>query len=541
MRKIIGCSIGNCIHIMGLLKFLEIAKEENFETFFLGSAIEIEELISKIKEINPEIVAISYRLSKEGAKNLFEELKEKIEFEKIKARFILGTTPEISKIVENLGIFEKIFTGGETSEELKIYLNKINVKISEEEYIPDLLKRIEKKYPHPLLRHHFGLPSLEETVKGIRIISEAKVLDIISIAPDQNAQEFFFTPEKMRKELDGAGGVPLRKQEDLKRIKEASMRGNYPLLRCYAGTNNLIKWGEMLKNTIDNAWAAIPIFWYSVLDKRSKRELKEAILENQAAISWHAERNIPVEINESHQWSLRGAPDQVAVAISYISAYNAKKLGVKNYISQYMFNTPNLINGKMDLGKMLAKKTLIESLQDENFNVFNQCRAGLSHFLQNLNMAKGQLSASCVLSLSLKPHIYHVVGYSEAHHTITPEELIESCEIVKGVIKNVLDGFPDFTLDPEVKKRKEELIEEAILLIEGIKKLGNSKEDPLTSPSVLKKAVEIGLLDAPDLKGNKYARGEVKTKIIEGKCVAVDENGNILKEKERIKRILEKI
>lgn len=540
MKKILGCSIGNCVHVMGILRFLEIAEQENFKTYFLGTAVDIEELISKIKEIKPEIVAISYRLTPSCAENLFKELNKKIVEENIKSKFILGTTPQIGKVAENFKIFEKIFTGGETPEEVRGYLNLRKTGDLKEEYPDDLLKRIENRYPEPILRHHFGLPSLEETIKGIKIISEKKVVDVISLAPDQNAQEFFFTPSKMKKELDGAGGVPLRREEDLIRIKRATMCGNYPLLRCYSGTNNLIKWAEMLKRTINNAWAAIPIFWYSVLDGRSERKLKEAISENQLAISWHAKRNIPVEVNDSHQWSLRDAPDTVAVATSYIAAYNAKKFGVKNYISQYMFNTPVLLTGKMDLGKMLAKKYLVESLQDENFRVFTQCRAGLSHFSRNLNIAKGELSSSCVLSLSLKPHIYHVVGYSEADHAVLPEELIESCQIVKGVIKNVLVEFPDLTIDPEVVKRKEELIEEALTLIDAVSQFGGG-EDALVSVSILAKAVEIGLLDAPHLAGNKYAKGEIRTKIVEGKCVAVDEKGSILSEKERIKRIFDKI
>lgn len=541
-KKILGCSIGNCIHIMGLLNFLQIAESTGYQTFFLGSAIPLNTLILKIKEIKPEIVALSYRLSPESAKNLFKELKEKIEKGKIKIRFILGTTPPVGKVAEEFKIFEKIFTGFESFTDVKNYLKNEDAEIPIEEKYPDnLLERINKKYPYPLLRHHFGLPSLKDTIKGTEIIAKAEVLDVLSLGPDQNAQEFFFEPQKMRKELSGAGGVPIRSEEDLIKIKESTRCGNYPLMRCYSGTNNLTKWAEMLKKTINNAWAAIPLCWYSVLDNRSERKIEEAIRENQSAINWHAERNIPVEINESHQWSLRDAPDVIATATSYISGWNAKKLGVKYYISQYMFNTPNLTTGKMDLGKMLAKKTLIESLVDENFEVFTQTRAGLSHFSPNINIAKGQLAASCCLALSMKPHIHHVVGYSEADHAILPQELIESCQIVKGVIKNVLFEFPDLTSDSNVIRRKEELIEEANLLIEAIKSLKN-EDDPLTSLFVLNKAIEIGLLDTPHFINHKYAKGKIKTKIFDGKCVAVDpENDTPLKESERIKRIFDNL
>ena len=63
-----------------------------------------------------------------------------------------------------------------------------------------------------MLRHHFGLPDLEKTVEGVKEISQSKVLDVISLGPDQNAQQFFFSPERMKAEFDGAGGVPIRRE-----------------------------------------------------------------------------------------------------------------------------------------------------------------------------------------------------------------------------------------------------------------------------------------------------------------------------------------
>ncbi len=83
--------------------------------------------------------------------------------------------------------------------------------------------------------------------------------------------------------------------------------------------------------------------------------MEESIAENQSVMKWHAERNIPVEVNESHHWSLRYSPDSIAVAAAFIAAYNAKMMGVKVYISQYMFNTPPETSFTMDLAKMLPK------------------------------------------------------------------------------------------------------------------------------------------------------------------------------------------
>jgi hypothetical protein len=70
-------------------------------------------------------------------------------------------------------------------------------------------------------------------------MADSQLLDVISIAPDQNCQQFFFEPEKMDPKQDGAGGAPIRTREDFVRLYEASRRGNYPLVRCYAGTRHM--------------------------------------------------------------------------------------------------------------------------------------------------------------------------------------------------------------------------------------------------------------------------------------------------------------
>lgn len=409
----------------------------------------------------------------------------------------------------------------------------------DEEYPRDLISRINSKYPYPILRHHLGLPSLEDTVKAIEKIAESKVLDVISIAPDQNAQEYFFRQEMMDNRLDGAGGVPVRTEEDFARLYEAAQRGNYPLLRCYSGTQDILKFADLLQRTIKNAWCAVPLFWYSELDKRGPRKLKDAIMENQQVMKWHGERNIPVEVNDPHHWSLRDAHDAIGVAAAYLAAYNAKKMGVKDYVAQYMFNVPAFISPEMDLAKMLAKIEMVESLQDENFRVYRQARAGLASFPADLSQAKGQLAASAYLALSIKPHIYHVVGYCEAHHAATADDIIESCKIVRGVIKNVFLGSVDMTKDAAVQRRKEQLIEEANIILDAIKAIGPDDKDPLTDPETLTKAVKLGILDAPQLKGNPACSGALNTRVISGALYAYDNNEKeIITEQERIRRIL---
>ena len=540
MRKIIGGTLGNCVHVAGTMNYLNLAEKENFKTEFVGIGLSVEELKDIIKEKKPDIVGLSYRLTPEPLNNILQELKENIEKDKeLKdITWIFGGTEPTALVAEKYNIFDKIFYGTEDIDEVIAYI-KGREDLEEEQYPKNVIDRIKSKYPYPILRHHLGLTSMEKTIEAIEKVAEAKVLDVISVAPDQNAQEFFFDQENMDDSLSGAGGVPVRKAEDFQALYNGAQRGNYPLLRSYSGTKNIERFAEVLKENLDNAWCAVPLFWYSELDRRGPRTLKEAIVENQRVMAWHGERNLPVEVNDPHHWSLRDAHDAIAVADAYLAAYNAKKMGVKDYIAQYMFNVPAHISPEKDLGKMLAKIELVESLLDDNFKVYRQARAGLASFPADLEQAKGQLAASAYLAMAIKPHIYHVVGFCEAHHAAEAEDVIESCKIVRGIIKNEFLGSIDLTKDENVQKRKEELIKEAKMILEGIKSLSPEKEDPLSDPDTLVEAVRIGILDAPQLKGSEIAKGQLKTRMVSGALYAYDEkDGRIIPEKERIENIL---
>ncbi len=527
--RILGAAIGSCVHVAGVLRFLTLAEEEGHETIFLGTAVSIDELIAKVKEHNPDVIGVSYRLTATSAVKLLEGLKNAvIESGLERKRWVFGCTAPIKPFAEKTNLFEEIFTGFSTDEDSISFLRGRTHIPPEEKNPQDLLTRMVLKSPIPLIRHHFGLPTIEETIDGVKKIAEAGVLDILSIGPDQNAQESFFRPSEMNRSLEGDGGVPIRESKDLQLIFDASRRGNYPILRCYSGTRDLISWSQLLKDTLNNAWGATPLLWYSELDGRSKRPLEEAITENKENHRWHAKHNIPVELNESHHWSLRSAHDTIAVAMAYLSAYNAKKVGVRHYIAQYMLNTPLGTSPKMDLAKMLAKIELIESLHGPHFDSFRQIRPGLFSYPPDLDLAKGQLASSIYTAMMLKPHIVHVVGFCEANHAATANDIIESCKISRRVIHDCLLGTLNPLDDKEVLNRKNELVREAKVLIAAIRLLGDdSSKDPLLDPITYVRAVKKGVLDAPHLRNNPIAKGLLRTKMIDGACLAIDPSSGV--------------
>ena len=247
--------------------------------------------------------------------------------------------------------------------------------------------------------------------------------------------------------------------------------------------------------------------------------VEESITIHQDVIKWYAEKNIPVEINESHHWSLRDASDEIFVTMAYISAYNAKEIGVRTYVAQLMFNTPPSLSFKMDLAKMMAAIELIKQLEDESFRIIIETRSGLPSFPVDPDSAKGHLASSTLLQMVVNPTIVHVVSYSEADHAATPDDVIGSCKIVRHVIENSLRGLPDMISDKDVQRRKSELVKESDYLIERIKSLDNGKsKDPLTDPKNLAKALKVGILDAPHLMHSEFARGVIKTSIVNGAC-----------------------
>lgn len=524
-KKMIGAALGNCVHVAGVLHFLRLAEDEGYDTIFLGPAVPPEEVLNQIQEEQPDYVAVGYRLTPENGAALIRRLIEGARTLPIQPHWIFGGTRPVAEAVRQIGFFDTIFDGTEDIDECIAFLRTgFLPKTGGAEVWPqDLLTRLRQKCPYPLLRHHFGLPSYADTLEGIRRISEARVLDVISLGIDQNTQQFFFHPALRQPDLEGAGGVPVHSAKEFSALREAARCGNFPLMRCYSGTANVLDFAQVLEDTLDNAWCAVPLCWYNELDGRGTRKLEQSLRDAQALLRRCGEKGLSAEVNEPHHWGLRDAHDTISVAMSYISAYNAKRCGVKDYISQYMFNIPTGLSFAMDLGKVLAQIELTESLADACFRTYREVRAGLPFLNADPEVARGQLASSTMLAMNVRPDIIHVVGYSEAERAATPEIVSESCRLVRGVVRSTLEGNADATFDPAVQTRKEELLREAKYLLSFIAhSYANDSSDPLADPYVLTDCVRRGILDAPHIRKTGEYRGVLETRLYDGKCLAYD-------------------
>lgn len=540
MKTVVAAALGECVHVAGISNFLRLAENDGWRTVFLGPAVPIEKILETAKIEKADLIGISYRLTPETGERLLGQFAEAADdLHASGVKFAFGGTPPVVERAQKLGFFEATFNGTETPEQVLNYLRGGKTEAHTQADFPQTtIERIQWKAPYPIIRHHFGLPTMEASLQDIEEIAASGLVDVISLGIDQEAQENFFHPEKQDPRRRGAGGVPVRSPEDYAILYQASRRGNFPLLRTYTGTDDFVRLAAMYVETIKQAWAAIPLFWFNQMDGRGPWDLEGSIREHQNLMRWYGERNIPVELNEAHHWGMRDAPDVIFVVATYLAAYNARAFGVHDHIIQMMFNSPPGVTDVMDLAKMLAvlKITAPLAKPGTSFRLWKQVRTGLLSYPVDPNSARGHLSASVYLQMALRPHILHVVAFTEANHAATATDLIESVKIAHRSIENAMGG-PDMTQDERVQARTAELVGQAVITLNAIQDLASPGIiDPLTDPTILAKAVEHGILDAPQLKNNPYGRGQIATRIdSRGACVAIDStSGKTLTEEQRL-------
>ncbi|GAA0367343.1 hypothetical protein GCM10008932_19130 [Alkalibacterium iburiense] len=396
----------------------------------------------------------------------------------------------------------------------------------------------------PLMRAHVGPflsnESREESVKAFanwtKYLAETGCLDIISIGTSQLTQSSF--GENWEDRVNG-GGVPINSPEEYRMIYDVSRP---LLLRTYAGTKNIPELAAIHEDTINISWHALSLWWFNKLDERGPYSLYESLKQHFETIKYIATTGKPFEANVAHHFAFRGGDDVTYVVSAYLAAKLAKKLGIKTHILQNMLNTPRATWGIADLAKSRALLTLVNELEDDNYEVILQPRAGLDYFKSDLDEAKIQLAAVSALMDDIDPHnemsppIVHVVSYSEASHLATPDIINESVQITQQAIKEYRKlrkngDIEDMSQNPEVKARTEEVLQSARTIIKGIE---THIDNPYT-PEGFYKIFAAGFLPVPYLWSNdeeyRFAK-HFKTRPIKGSTKVVDEEGNPVKAQE---------
>jgi methanogenic corrinoid protein MtbC1 len=68
MRTVLAGALGEDAHVAGVASFLKLAEEVGWKTVYLGPAVPIERFLESIRRHNPDLVAVSYRLTRRRAR-----------------------------------------------------------------------------------------------------------------------------------------------------------------------------------------------------------------------------------------------------------------------------------------------------------------------------------------------------------------------------------------------------------------------------------------------------------------------------------------
>lgn len=424
------------------------------------------------------------------------------------------------------GIPEQMFRGCLYDKELLKFGNDIINKGLYQEWEPrkrntypefgtlkdTLILRLEHNFVegfHPLVRAHSGPYGAEMTReqclyeyrRWCQSLAQAGYLDILSIGSSQLSQSNF--GEDWDGRLNG-GGVPVNSEQEYREIWDAARP---MLVRTYSATKNIRHMAEVYERNINISWHALSLWWFNELDGRGPNNLYQNLREHINTIRYIASTGKPIEANVSHHFAFRGCDDITYIISAFLAAKLIKKCGVNTFILQNMLNTPRNTWGIQDLAKSRALLSLVKGLEDCNFRVILQTRAGLDYFKPDLDKAKVQLAAVTALMDDIDPNnkyspeIIHVVSYSEALFLATPDILNDSIKITETALneyrKLKKKVAPD-TMTDEINERTRLLKKAAVKIIKAM-------EDnivDLYSPEGLYIAFTAGWLPVPELWSN---------------------------------------
>ena len=397
------------------------------------------------------------------------------------------------------------------------------------------LKAHQEKTDLPLTRLHVGpyhqdrLEAVASFKEWCKELADTQHLDILSIGSSQLTQSKF---NEDWTNLANGGGVPIQNESEYEEIYEASR----PLLvRTYSGTNHIDELAIIHERSINIAWHALSLWWFNQLDGRGPNDLLTNLKQSIKTLDFIADTNKPYEPNTPHHFAFRKSDDVTYIISAVLAARLAKKHGIQDFILQVMLNTPRFTWGITDIAKARAILELIKPLEDENFKVLLQPRAGLDFFSPDEKKAKQQLAMVSMLMDDIEvdvknsPPLVHVVSYSEALYMANPKVMNESIQLTCAALEYYRKLKKEHKVElsrfeKDMTELKQHFISEANIILESIER----NVDEYLSAQGFYDIYEAGYLPTPYL----YNASEIFVNAIyfdsryhNGSVILVDKDG----------------
>jgi hypothetical protein len=530
-QRVLIAALASDPHTQGLFKFARVARDADFEVVALPPGSPPERILAALQQQDPAYVGFSYRLSQEiGVEEMRRMMAAVAENGLLKRangrprRFAFAGLPAAVERVEGslpqyaiVGIRQEKdplasvataldfleLTGerrqaalesararlfpprlavldqlaGEVAADLSL---EPPLAVPSEAARKSYTTRILESWPAlPILRTHYGEAGdrIAPTVHGIEVLSEARVVDELSLGSSDLSQRHYNRPQEwVGRKNDG--GVPYRDFNDLVALRQAALRGNYPAMKPYSHVVDMEAFvDECLRaGMLIGSHQAVPLFWFNRLDGRGEVEVRASIAEHARTVKKLAQHGIPVEMNDPNHWSSRWASDAVVTADYGLIASVMRAAGVRDIVLQMQFNKPRETSDCGDLAKFLTAFELVRVLvpPESGIQVWVETRTGIEQFEPDLAVARKQLARSTLLQMFLNPHAIHIVSYCEALHIAQPEDVIAASSVVRKAVKLFQKHRADLqphAQTPEVQGRREFLRKESLFLLTEIAKL----------------------------------------------------------------------
>ena len=167
---VVAGALGECVHVAGVMNFLRLAEAAGWQTVFLGPAVSVEQVLAAARASRRDLVGVSYRLTPETGERLLAEFAE--------------AADDLRRGRRALRV-RRHAAGGRARPRHRLLRAGLRRLASrprmcwpicaasrapppEADYPQTTVERIAWKAPYPLIRHHFGLPTMEATLRRHR-------------------------------------------------------------------------------------------------------------------------------------------------------------------------------------------------------------------------------------------------------------------------------------------------------------------------------------------------------------------------------------
>lgn len=599
-------------HTLGIVSFaqilrdcgirVEIADETvSAEIDGLPGRASIEALARWVRDRRVAVLGFSYRLDPARGAEVFASLAERLRAGKllaadggpIRALWFAGLPPACREAARRVPSVDALFQGDETYQEILEKLGlpphlvpeQASAELAYDKARLDLGAQIVKNRDYlavvpvdrsgspgfgrrgerlldrvrhgvanrlpPLMRAHVG-PYGEDRAQAVALfldwtkrLARGGLLDVLSVGSSQLTQSRFGEDWAG---LPNGGGVPINSPAEYRRVWEAAR----PMfVRTYAGTKRVQDMAAMHAESLDIAWHALSLWWFSKLDGRGENTVLENLGEHFEALRVIAAQGKPMEPNVPHHFAFRGCDDVGYIVSGYVAAKVAKSQGVRTLVLQTMLNTPKYTWGVQDIAKARALRALVRELEGPDFSVILQPRGGLDYFSPDLDKARAQLAAVTMLMDDIEPdddsspQIIHVVSYSEGVRLADPDVVEESVRIARYALAEYRrlkrsGDMPEYGRDSIVRARAAHLRDEARRMIRFIE----ATIPDTYSPRGLYAMMRGGVFPLPWLSACRdefEAAASQPVQFLNGGVQAVDADGAPLSVGQRLFRIAQNL